>query len=100
MNITEPQHQDGIPGRSHRSRHGSLLSANTELVRLKERLLGERLPEDTEPSLRRLARLEATEAEALSWLTMVQLLVFPVLLDEKLAGLHRYAIRQRSVLRL
>lgn len=72
---------------------------DTELARLKDRLLQEKLPEHTEPDLERLVRLAATEAEALSWLTPFPLLVLPVLLDEKLEGVQRYAKRQRRLLR-
>ena len=99
MNVTETEKPYCVVGGPTPSRADSPLSTGAELVRLKERLLQERLPEDAEPGIRRLARLEATEAEALSWLTSFPLLVFPVLLDEKLTGLHRYAARRRSVLR-
>jgi len=91
--------------RRSRQRRGSLpggrlaLSPEMELARLKDKLLDERLTEYDEPRLARLARLAATEAEALSWLTPFPLLVLPVLLEEKLDAVQRYARGQRQLLR-
>jgi len=99
MNTTESQTANRAGRLGPTFGYGPSRPPDTELARLKNRLLEERLPEDTEPSVERLARLEATEAEALSWLTPFPLLVFPALLDEKLEGVQGYARRQQKLLR-
>ncbi len=68
------------------------------LTVLKERLLREHLKEAVEPSLDRLLRLAASEAEALAWQTPVPLLVMPTLLEEKLNTVRLYSDRQRHLL--
>ena len=55
----------------------------TELERLKNRLLRERLNETAEPELNTRLRRAAIEAAALAWVTTYPLLVFPTLFDEK-----------------
>ena len=74
-------------------------SINVVLASLKNRLLSERISCATESSVERMARLAATEAEALAWETSYPLLVLPVLLDEKLDYVCRYTERQRNLLR-
>jgi hypothetical protein len=73
----------------------------TELERLKDRLLGERLTTTTEPELNDSLRGAANEAAALAWTTVIPALVFPELFAEKArtALLHaslQEDIRQRS----
>lgn len=104
MNPTEsPAANRAAPGLTGRRNltlgTGYARPPDAELARLKDRLLHEKLQEGTEPGLERLTHLAATEAEALSWLTSFPLLVFPVLLDEKLAEVEHYATLQRLLLR-
>jgi hypothetical protein len=74
-------------------------STDGGLASLKKRLVSERLSAGTEPGVERMARLAATEAEALAWQTPYPLLVLPALLDEKLDYVSRYAERQQNLLR-
>jgi len=97
MNVTVSQTANRTRRLGPTFGYGPSRPHDAELARLKNRLLEERLREDTEPRVQRLARLEATEAEALSWLTPFPLLVFPALMDEKLTGVQRYAARQRRL---
>jgi len=62
----------------------------TELERLKNRLLAAQLARATEPELNTPLRHAANEAAALAWVTLYPLLVFPVLFEEK----TRAAVRQ------
>ncbi len=55
----------------------------TDLERLKERLLGERLAAVRETECNRQVRRAANEAAALALVTGYPLLVFPVLFEEK-----------------
>ena len=70
----------------------------TELERLKNRLLLERL-EETEPGLGAYLRRAANEAAALAWVTAYPLLVFPGLFEEKAAVAARQVERQDNIRR-
>jgi hypothetical protein len=67
------------------------------LSRLRRRLLQTTLPAATGRGHARLLRLAASEAEALAWQAGFPLLLLPVLLEEKLETVHRYAARQISL---
>ena len=69
----------------------------TELERLKSRLLVERLVETFEPEFNRQLRRAANEAAALAWVTAVPLLVFPALFEEKARTALLQAERQESI---
>ncbi len=71
----------------------------TELERLKNRLLREALYELTEPGVNGYVRRAANEAAALAWVTQFPLLVFPALFEEKVEAALRQAERQVSVRR-
>ena len=62
----------------------------TELERLKNRMLTAQLAAAAEPELNAPLRHAANEAAALAWITFYPLLVFPVLFEEK----TRAAVRQ------
>lgn len=67
------------------------------LRHLRQRLVREwmvRNPEVPATPWERLIGLSAIEAEALAWQTNAPLLVLPVLLEEKLDDVRRYAARQ------
>jgi len=73
----------------------------TELERLKNRLLYQRLGETTGPELNVWLRRAANEAAALAWVTTFPLLVFPALFDEiahtaRLQADRQVHIRERS----
>jgi hypothetical protein len=73
----------------------------SELERLKNRLLRERLGEITGPELNVRLRRAANEAASLAWVTTYPLLVFPTLFDEfarkaRLQARRQACIRQRS----
>jgi hypothetical protein len=76
-------------------------SQETELERLKTRLLQERLTRTQEGDLNVRLRRAANEAAALAWITTFPLLVFPILFEELAhsavlqAGQQAY-VRQRS----
>ena len=69
----------------------------TELDRLKHRLLFRFLDELAEPRLTGYVRRAANEAAALAWVTPYPLLVFPGLFEEKTQGALLQAERQESV---
>ena len=74
----------------------------TELERLKNQLLRERLYDFTEPGFNGYVRRAANEAAALAWVTPYPLLMFPALFEEKtrtaLLQVRRQAnVRQRSL---
>ncbi len=69
----------------------------TELDRLKNRLLFRFLNELTEPRLNGYVRRAANEAAALAWVTPYPLLVFPGLFEEKTTGALLQAQRQETV---
>ena len=70
----------------------------TELERLKGRLLRERLTRANAPGATVPLRRAANEAAALAWVTGYPLLVFPVLFDEKARTALLHAQRQERVL--
>ena len=70
----------------------------TEFERLKGRLLAKELAEAPEPELNPALRHAANEAAALAWDTVVPLLVFPVLFEEKIEVALRRAARQAHIL--
>ena len=69
----------------------------TELERLKKRLLAAQLAYATEPELNAPLRHAANEAAALAWMTLYPLLVFPVLFEEKTRAAVRQARRQARI---
>ena len=69
----------------------------TELERLKNRLLLRTLAELGEPGVNTFVRRAANEAAALAWVTLYPLLTFPGLFEEKTAAALLYAKRQESV---
>jgi len=69
----------------------------TELERLKNRLLVDILNEFDGPDANPYVRRAANEAAALAWVTPYPLLTFPGLFEEKLATALRYAERQTRV---
>ena len=71
----------------------------TELERLKNRLLLGRLTKLDAPGVNAFVRRAANEAAALAWVTPYPLLAFPVLFEEKVETALLYAARQTSVRR-
>jgi len=71
----------------------------TELERLKDRLLRETLNDPTVPQANAFVRRAANEAAALAWDTRFPLLVFPSLFEEKTQTALLQARRQASVRR-
>jgi len=69
----------------------------TELERLKKRLLAAQLARATEPELNTPLWHAANEAAALAWVTFYPLLVFPVLFEEKTRAAVRQARRQARI---
>jgi len=69
----------------------------TELERLKNRLLLTALNRLPEPGANPYVRRAANEAAALAWVTPYPLLVFPGLFEEKTGEAVRQARRQASV---
>jgi hypothetical protein len=72
----------------------------TELEKLKEQLLRERLEAVWEADLNSRLRRAANEAAALAWVTEYPLLFFPVLFEEKAETALRQAERQERVRRV
>ena len=70
----------------------------TEFERLKSRLLARHLAEVPAPGLNPALRRAANEAAALAWATVVPLLVFPVLFEEKIEAALRQTERQARIL--
>jgi hypothetical protein len=64
------------------------------LADLKAQLLARAINNAADETVARLFRLAAGEAEALAWQTPFPLLFLPVLLEEKLDAVHRYATHQ------
>jgi hypothetical protein len=71
--------------------------AEGDLDRLKERLVRPLLNTAHEPELNSALQLAANEAASAAWFTPYPLLVFPALLEEKLAGARRQQARQRVI---
>lgn len=69
----------------------------TELERLKNRLLLRALNNLGEPALTPQVRRAANEAAALAWVTPYPLLTFPELFEEKIESALAYAERQANV---
>jgi|SRR5579862_4229923 len=69
----------------------------SELDRLKARLLRTALEQSAEPELNAPLRRAANEAASLAWFTPFPLLVFPVLLEEKAAAVRRQLALQRQI---
>jgi hypothetical protein len=69
----------------------------TELERLKARLLQKKLYVAPEPGFTSYVRRAANEAAALAWVTQYPLLVFPGLFEEKAEAALAQAARQESV---
>ena len=69
----------------------------TEFDRLKSRLLARELAEAATPELGPPLRRAASEAAALAWETLVPLLVFPALFEEKAAVAMRQSNRQARI---
>ena len=69
----------------------------TELERLKNRLLHERLARINETELNEWLRRAANEAAALAWVTTFPLLLFPILFEEKAHAALLHAGRQAYV---
>jgi hypothetical protein len=72
---------------------------DTELERLKNRLLQERLEGILAPRLRRSLLSAANDAAALAWVTPYPLLVFPALFEEKARRAWQQSERQNEVRR-
>ncbi len=70
---------------------------DSELERLKQRLLLEHLRETPEPTFSAPIRRAANDAAALAWATSYPLLVLPVLLQEKAAAARCQALRQKRI---
>ncbi len=69
----------------------------TELERLKARLLRELLGKTQQPDLNAPLRRAANEAAGLAWLTPFPLLFFPTLLEEKAQVAQKQRDKQRQV---
>jgi hypothetical protein len=72
-------------------------TAESELERLKNRLLRGVLDQVATPTLLAPLRRAANEAAAIAWLEPLPLLVFPLLFEEKILGVRRRAFRQELV---
>lgn len=73
------------------------VTQETELERLKHRLLRERLRRTANVTLNVNLRRAANEAAALAWVTAFPLLVFPGLFEEKVRTAQLQAARQSQV---
>ena len=69
----------------------------TELERLKDKLLSERQKEFLELELADNLRRAASEAVALAWVTAYPLLVFPALFEERALAASLQAKRQEQI---
>lgn len=69
----------------------------TELERLKGRLLRNELGRTTAPELNARLRRAANEAAALAWVTAVPLLVFPTLFEEIVRTAYGQVARQEVI---
>jgi hypothetical protein len=72
-------------------------AVEAQLDRLKDGLLLQLLNETPEPEFNALLRRAANEAAALAWLTPFPLLLFPVLLEEKVQTARKQATKQARV---
>jgi hypothetical protein len=71
--------------------------AETELDRLKSRLLKELLNDGTDPTLNASLRRAANEAASLAWVTPFPMLFFPALFEEKARTAQRQQACQRHI---
>jgi hypothetical protein len=69
----------------------------TELDRLKTRLLQQLLKETPDPEFKASLRRAANEAAALAWMTPYPLLVLPTLFEEKTRTARLQTIRQARI---
>jgi hypothetical protein len=69
----------------------------TELDRLKARLLKQLLDQTEDPQFYAPLRRAANEAAALAWFTPFPLLFFPALLEEKARAARQQGARQRCI---
>lgn len=72
-------------------------AAETELDRLKDRLLAAELARTTNLEMNVLLRRAANDAVALVWLTAFPLLLLPALFEEKARAARRAASRQALI---
>ena len=75
------------------------VACETELERLKARLLRESLRQATDPELYAPLRRAANEAAALAWASWYPLLLFPALFEEKVQAAVRQTARQAQIRR-
>jgi hypothetical protein len=75
------------------------LVTDTELERLKGRLLQQALQEATDPELCAPLRRAANEAAALAWINRYPLLLFPLLFEEKAQRARHQTARQAEIRR-
>lgn len=80
-----------IPAAAHRG------ETETELERLKVRLLAPLLAKANETAENAPLKLAANEAAGLAWFTPFPLLFFPALLEEKIYAVQRQEARQRKI---
>jgi len=73
-------------------------AAETELERLKERLLREALGEAEDPDTWAALRRASHDAAALAWAASFPLLLLPELFREKATAARRYARKQATVI--
>lgn len=83
------------PHSPRRNRNG----ADTELEKLKQRLLRRQLDETSDAAIAPALRRAADEAAALVWLTPCPLLLLPVLFEEKVEAAKRQAALQAQIRR-
>jgi hypothetical protein len=74
-------------------------TAETELDRLKDRLLREWLNAATDPTLYAPLRRASNEATALAWATPYPLLFLPELFREKAEAARRYTRKQATLIK-
>ncbi len=89
--VTPPFDSSVVPAAPARGRQES------ELERLKNRLLDQPLLQNESPALRSALRQAANEAAAIAWMTPFPLLILPSLLEEKAVRARDHFRRQREV---
>ena len=75
------------------------VAAETQLEKLKGRLLRQALQEAADPELYAPLRRAANEAAALAWINRYPLLLFPLLFEEKAHTARRHTARQAEIRR-
>jgi hypothetical protein len=73
------------------------VTEETELERLKNRLLLNELRTKQDPEFNAILRRAANEAAAVAWTTRFPLLVFPALFEEKAKVVDRQVQKQRQI---